>query len=224
MTQEDAEDWNEETDVSCGDAAPYPVRGAHGDGRERRDLHALGGATPGSFGRVRGGGVCWGLDELRVRRGGREVAKSKGKGKKRKGKGKGRGKDTGKGFAVYGTYADHLKALQDARTSRGFGFWRKGDHRPLRTSIQDLNEDGPRASPAPRGSGPLANMFFVSEPSFEHSQDGQHMWSTTAEPSQVFSTAARCRKSSRGALPRGALPGERAHRPAPGESWISRHG
>ena len=31
-------------------------------------------------------------------------------------------------------------------------------------------------------------MFFVTEPAFEHTQDGQHRWSTSAEPSQTFST------------------------------------
>ena len=70
---------------------------------------------------------------------GRWQAKSKGKGKK--GKGKGRGKENGKGprgFGVYGTYADHRKALQDARTARGFTNGGKGEPRPSRTSIQDL--------------------------------------------------------------------------------------
>ncbi|CAE7350344.1 RE1 [Symbiodinium sp. CCMP2592] len=68
--------------------------------------------------------------------------KSKGKGKF-KGKGKSFGKDrpaSGKGFGIYGTYADHRKALQDARTSRGFGGGKgsgAGQSRP-RTSIQEL--------------------------------------------------------------------------------------
>ena len=69
--------------------------------------------------------------------------KGKGKGKKGKSKGKGKGKDfkgRGKGFGVYGTYADHRKALQDARTSRGFGHGKGGSYtgsRP-RTSLQEI--------------------------------------------------------------------------------------
>ncbi|CAE7724500.1 GIP [Symbiodinium necroappetens] len=71
--------------------------------------------------------------------------KGKGKGKsKGKGKGKFKGKDfkgsSGKGFGVYGTYADHRKALQDARTSRGFGNGKgagSNGSRP-RTSLQEI--------------------------------------------------------------------------------------
>ena len=71
-------------------------------------------------------------------------AKGKGKGKRPKGKGKGRGhlptKGT-KGFGIYGTYADHRKALQDARTGRGYtggpGDRSQHQQRP-RTSLQDL--------------------------------------------------------------------------------------
>ncbi|CAE7633450.1 unnamed protein product, partial [Symbiodinium microadriaticum] len=78
----------------------------------------------------------------------RWASKGKGKGKRPKGKGKGKSKDgvpikgTGKnskGFGIYGTgtYADHRRALQEARTNRGFSGSRGEFQRP-RTSLQDL--------------------------------------------------------------------------------------
>ena len=67
--------------------------------------------------------------------------KGKGEGKsKGKGKGKFKGKGAGKGFGIYGSYADHRKALQDARASRGFGNGKGAgstSSRP-RTSIQEI--------------------------------------------------------------------------------------
>ena len=77
--------------------------------------------------------------------GGRWNAKGKGKGKfKGKGKGKAKGKErgssSGKGFGIYGTYADHRRALQEARTSRGFGNGKGhgGDHHRPRASLQEI--------------------------------------------------------------------------------------
>ena len=78
----------------------------------------------------------------------RWASKGKGKGKRPKGKGKGKGKDypttkgggkNTRGFGVYGTgtYADHRRALQEARTSRGFNGPR-GEFQKPRTSLQDL--------------------------------------------------------------------------------------
>ena len=80
----------------------------------------------------------------------RWASKGKGKGKRPKGKGKGKGKDlnpakgagkNNKGFGIYGTgagnYADHRRALQEARTNRGFAGTR-GEYQRPRTSLQDL--------------------------------------------------------------------------------------
>ena len=140
----EGEDWSEETDVYYGDmpAEPYLFDELMEMEADGEIYLCLEGPLPAIL--EESEAVEYAGDLMSYVYGetaDRWQAKSKGKGKKGKGKGKGRGKDPGKGhrgFGVYGTYADYRKALQDARTARGFTSSGKGDHRPPRTSIQDL--------------------------------------------------------------------------------------
>ena len=131
--------------------------------------------------------------------------KGKGKGKnKGKSKGKGKGKPGAKGFGVYGTgmersYLDHRRALQQARSDRGFG--RGAPPQRPHTSIGDIkartrchqckqlghwSRECPQRRRAPSpistrpGSTPSSsaaspklstNMFFLSEPDWNQGPD-----------------------------------------------------
>ena len=92
----------------------------------------------------------------------RWASKGKGKGKRPKGKGKGKGKDlnpakgagkNNKGFGIHGTgtgnYADHRRALQEARTNRGFAGTRGPGRIPAPTNIPPGPEESQPVPPVP---------------------------------------------------------------------------
>ena len=156
------------------------------------------------------------------------LVKGKGKGKGKSHKGKGKGKPGGKGrhtpgtFGVYGTlgsYLDHRRALQEARTGRGFMTPRgdRGDGRH-RVSISELmsrtrchqckqvghwarncpNRRGTQPGRAAGGnkplsssSGPTAAMFFVDPPA--ESQHG--FFAQTGSTSAVEQYMTSCEPS-----------------------------
>ncbi|CAE7208124.1 Ttll5 [Symbiodinium sp. KB8] len=123
--EDEGEDWSEETDVYYGDmpAEPYLFDELMEMDADGEIYLCLEGPLPAILEESEAVEYAGDLSYVYGETADRWQAKSKGKGKKGKGKGKGRGKDPGKGhrgFGVYGTYADYRKALQDARTARGF--------------------------------------------------------------------------------------------------------
>ena len=143
----------------------------------------------------------------------RWLRKGKGKGKaKGKGKGKVKGKPSGKGFGVYGTgmernYVEHRRALQQARSDRGFG---RAPHGRPHTSISDIkartrchqckqlghwSRECPQrrrapspltsrppssstASTSPARTGLSTNMFFLSQPECDEDPPGENSTSS----------------------------------------------